>query len=124
MKALFNLVTLAAIITLYLVSISLYEQGNLFAAYSLVLGSIVSLIFWIQNVSQELQQLKVTVKAPSLKTLINFTTLPLIGLVYFFSVSLYVQGNLVAAYSLVIGSLVSLIFWIQAVSGQLQKQRA
>ena len=124
MKALFNLVTLAAIITVYLVSISLYEQGNLFAAYSLVLGSIVSLIFWIQNVSQELQQLKVTVKVPSLKTLINFTTLPLIGLVYFFSVSLYVQGNLVAAYSLVIGSLVSLIFWIQAVSGQLQKQRA
>jgi len=124
MKALFNLVTLAAIITLYLVSISLYEQGNLFAAYSLVLGSIVSLIFWIQNVSQELQQLKVTVRAPSLKTLINFATLPLIGLVYFFSVSLYVQGNLVAAYSLVIGSLVSLIFWIQAVSGQLQKQRA
>ena len=56
MKALFNIVSLAAIITVYLVSVSLYEQGNLFAAYSLVLGSIVSLIFWIQGVSGQLQK--------------------------------------------------------------------
>ena len=122
MKALFNLITLAAIITTYFVSISFYEQGNLFAAYSLVLGSIVSLIFWIQNVSSQLQN--VSVKVPSVKTLVRFMTLPAIAFIYFYSVSLYVQGNLIASYFLVLGSITALIFWIENVSLQLQKQRA
>jgi len=122
MKALFNLITLAAIITTYFVSISLYEQGNLFTAYSLVLGSIVSLIFWIQNVSSQLQH--VSVKMPSMKTLVRFMTLPAIAFIYVYSVSLYVQGNLIASYFLVLGSITALIFWIENVSMQLQKQRA
>jgi hypothetical protein len=122
MKALFNLITLAAIITTYFVSISLYEQGNLFAAYSLVLGSIVSLIFWIQNVSSQLQN--VSVKAPSMKTVVRFMTLPAIAFIYVYSVSLYVQGNLIASYFLVLGSITALIFWIENVSMQLQKQKA
>jgi hypothetical protein len=122
MKALFNLITLAAIITTYFVSISLYEQGNLFTAYSLVLGSIVSLIFWIQNVSSQLQN--VSVKFPSVKTLVRFMTLPAIAFIYVYSVSLYVQGNLIASYFLVLSSITALIFWIENVSLQLQKQRA
>jgi hypothetical protein len=122
MKALFNLITLAAIITTYFVSISLYQQGNLFAAYSLVLGSIVSLIFWIQNVGTQLQN--VTVKVPSMKTVVRFMTLPAIAFIYVYSVSLYVQGNLIASYFLVLGSIAALIFWIENVSMQLQKQRA
>jgi hypothetical protein len=124
MKFLFNLVALVAIITVYLVSISLYEQGNLFAAYSLILGSIISLIFWIQNVSQQLENKKLSVKMPSMSSLIRLMTLPAIVSIYILSVSLYVQGNLFASYSLVIGSLVALIFWIQNVSLLLQKQRA
>jgi hypothetical protein len=122
MKALFNLITLAAIITTYFVSISLYQQGNLFAAYSLVLGSIVSLIFWIQNVSSQLEN--VSVKMPSVKTLVRFMTLPAIAFIYVYSVSLYVQGNLIASYFLVLGSITALIFWIENVSLQLQKQSA
>ena len=56
MKALLSLIILVAIVSVYILSASLYVQGNLVAAYSLVIGSIVSLIFWIQNVSLQLQK--------------------------------------------------------------------
>ena len=55
MKALISLIILAAIVTVYILSTSLYVQGNLVVAYSLMLGSITSLIFWIQRVSLQLQ---------------------------------------------------------------------
>lgn len=122
MKALFNFITLAAIITTYFVSVALYQENNLFAAYSLVIGSIVSLILWIQHVSSQLQN--VTIKVPSMKAFARLMTLPVIATVYVYSVSLYCQGNLIASYFLVLGSIASLIFWIENVSLQLQKQRA
>jgi hypothetical protein len=122
MKTLLSLLTLAVIVTLYILSANLYLQGSLVAAYTLVIGSIVSLIFWIRNVSAQLED--VSVKVPSIKALVRFMTLPAIAFIYVYSVSLYVQGNLIASYFLVLGSIVALIFWIENVSVQLQKQSA
>lgn len=121
MKTFISLIALAAIIASYTFSISLYDQGNTVAAYSLVMSAIVALIFWIQQVSL---MKPAAVKLPSVKTVVSLVVLAAIVSVYILSTTLYVQGFLISAYSLIIGSIASLIFWIQDVSLQLQKERA
>jgi hypothetical protein len=49
MKTLISLLTLIAIVAAYFFSVSLYVQGELFIAYSLVLSSVVGLSFWIKS---------------------------------------------------------------------------
>ncbi|MBS1662416.1 MAG: hypothetical protein JST68_15335 [Bacteroidetes bacterium] len=49
MKALFSLLTLLVIVVAYVFSASFYLQGELIIAYTLVLSSITSLIFWIKS---------------------------------------------------------------------------
>ena len=121
MKTFISLIALAAIISAYTISISLYDQGHSVAAYSLIMGSIAGLIVWIQQVSV---RKPAAIKLPSVKTVVSLVVLVAIVSVYLLSTTLYVQGNLVSAYSLIIGSILSFIFWIQDVSLQLQKQSA
>jgi hypothetical protein len=59
-----------------------------------------------------------------MKTLITLSPLPLIVLAYYFSTRLYVNGNYLAAYSLVTVWFFSVVFWIRSVGLLLQKQRA
>lgn len=49
MKTLISILTLAAIVFAYVLSASLYVQGELVAAYLLVISSIASLTFWIKS---------------------------------------------------------------------------
>lgn len=51
MKTLLNLIVLVAIVFAYIISTNFYEQGNLLLAYTLILGSIASLVFWIRAIS-------------------------------------------------------------------------
>jgi hypothetical protein len=49
MKALLSLLTLAAIVLVYVLAANLYIQAQFFLAYTFVLTSIISLTFWIKN---------------------------------------------------------------------------
>lgn len=49
MKALFSLLALVAIVVAYVLSASLYLQAQYFAAHSLVIAAITSLVFWIKS---------------------------------------------------------------------------
>jgi hypothetical protein len=49
MKTLFSILTLVAIVFVYILSASLYLQGELILAYSLVLASIASIVLWIRS---------------------------------------------------------------------------
>lgn len=49
MKTLISLLTLVAIVFAYIFSASLYTQGDFVASYVLVIGSIASVIFWINS---------------------------------------------------------------------------
>ena len=49
MKTLISLLTLIAIVFAYVLSASLYVQGELVSAYLLVISAIASLIFWIES---------------------------------------------------------------------------
>lgn len=51
MKTLLNILVLVAIVFAYIISANFYAQGQLFLAYSLILASITSLVFWIKAVS-------------------------------------------------------------------------
>lgn len=53
-----------------------------------------------------------------MKVLSALFTLALIALVIFFSEALYVQGEYILSYALVVTSIVSVIFWIQKVSSE------
>jgi hypothetical protein len=120
MKTLINVTALAAIVASYAFSISLFTYGNPVAAYTLIMASIAGLIFWIRTVSEK----PIALKLPSLKAVFNLVVLAAIVTVYILSTTLYSQGYLVGAYSLILGSILSFIFWIQDVSIQLQKQVA
>jgi len=58
MKTLLNLIVLVAIVFAYILSASIYEQGNLVLAYSLILTSIATLIFWINAISYSSRLIK------------------------------------------------------------------
>lgn len=49
-----------------------------------------------------------------MKALFSLLTLFAIVFAYIFSASLYVQGDLLVAYLLVLGSITSLTFWIKS----------
>ena len=49
MKTLFSLLTLFAIVFAYIMSASLYLEGQLLVAYLLVVTSISSMVFWIKT---------------------------------------------------------------------------
>jgi hypothetical protein len=49
MKTLISLLTLVAIVFAYILSASLYAQGELVSAYLLVISSIGALAFWIES---------------------------------------------------------------------------
>lgn len=49
MKALLSLLTLAAIVLVYILAANLYIQAQFFLAYTFVLTSFISLSFWIKN---------------------------------------------------------------------------
>jgi hypothetical protein len=49
MKTLISLFTLAATVFAYIYSSSLFEQGELFSAYSLAIAAIASFVFWIAS---------------------------------------------------------------------------
>ncbi len=49
MKTLISLLTLIAIVFAYVLSASLYVQGELVSAYLLVISSIASIVFWIES---------------------------------------------------------------------------
>jgi hypothetical protein len=52
MKTFISLLTLAAIAFAYVLSISLYKQGDLLSAYSLIISAIAGLTFWIDAQSR------------------------------------------------------------------------
>ena len=49
MKTLISLVTLVAIVAIYILSASLYLQDQFIFAYSLVVTSVLALTFWIKS---------------------------------------------------------------------------
>jgi hypothetical protein len=49
MKTFISLITLSALVFAYIFSASLYLQGELIVAYSLMLASITGLTFWIKS---------------------------------------------------------------------------
>jgi len=49
MKTLISLLSLTAIVAAYVLSASLYAQGELLAAYSLVVASIAGVSLWIRS---------------------------------------------------------------------------
>ena len=49
-----------------------------------------------------------------MKTLISLLTLIAVVAAYFFSASLYAQGELIAAYSLVVASIAGVSMWIKS----------
>ena len=59
-----------------------------------------------------------------MKTLFNFSLLPLIVIAYFFSAHFYVAANYVAAYALIVFGFSSLVFFIYQTGMRLQNQRA
>jgi len=52
MKTFISLLTLAAIAFAYMLSISLYKQGELLPAYALIISSIAGFTFWIEAQSR------------------------------------------------------------------------
>ena len=58
-----------------------------------------------------------------MKTLISLLTLAAIVLAYFFSTSLYLQGQFFGAYALVLSAICSIVLWIYQVP-QPKKQHA
>jgi hypothetical protein len=50
MKALLAILVLVAIVFAYIFSTTLYVQGNLFSAYSLILASLATLVLWIRSI--------------------------------------------------------------------------
>jgi len=56
MKAVITLLTLAAIVFVYILGATLYIKEEFFFAYSLVVASLTSFIFWIRNVSALLEK--------------------------------------------------------------------
>jgi hypothetical protein len=48
MKTLLSLIVLVAIISIYIISANFYVQGNLVIAYTLILSSLTSFVFWIK----------------------------------------------------------------------------
>ncbi|HEX9513879.1 MAG TPA: hypothetical protein VF939_25485 [Puia sp.] len=59
-----------------------------------------------------------------MKKIFTILMLPVILLICFFSGQLYISGEYVASYTLVLTWFASTIYWINQVSLQLQKQRA
>lgn len=59
-----------------------------------------------------------------MKTIFTLLLLPVIILAYFFSARLYVNGDYVAAYSLVVTWFLSVVLWIRQVGMILQRQKA
>jgi hypothetical protein len=59
-----------------------------------------------------------------MKTIFTLLLLPVIILAYFFSARLYVNGDYLAAYSLVATWFLSVVFWIRQVSLLIQRQKA
>jgi hypothetical protein len=59
-----------------------------------------------------------------MKTIFTLLLLPVIILTYFFSARLYVNGDYVAAYSLVVTWFLSVVLWIRQVGLMLQRQKA
>ncbi|HWB90941.1 MAG TPA: hypothetical protein VG605_03790 [Puia sp.] len=49
MKTLISILTLVAIVFAYVLSASLYVQGELVSAYLLVMSSIAAITFWIES---------------------------------------------------------------------------
>ena len=49
MKTLISLVTLVAIVAIYILSASLYLQDQFIFSYSLVVTSVLALTFWIKS---------------------------------------------------------------------------
>ncbi|HEV9035984.1 MAG TPA: hypothetical protein VGQ51_05170 [Puia sp.] len=49
MKTLISLLTLVAIVFAYILSASLYVQGELISAYFLVISSIGAFAFWVES---------------------------------------------------------------------------
>jgi hypothetical protein len=49
MKTIISIITLLAIVAAYFLSVSLYMQGELFAAYTLVVASIAGVSVWIRK---------------------------------------------------------------------------
>ena len=50
MKALLHIIVLVAIVFAYIISASLYVQGELLLAYSLIVASLSSFVFWIKSI--------------------------------------------------------------------------
>jgi hypothetical protein len=50
MKALLAILVLVAIVFAYIFSATLYVQGNLISAYSLILASLATLVLWIRSI--------------------------------------------------------------------------
>jgi hypothetical protein len=50
MKALLAILVLVAIVFAYIFSTTLYVQGNLLSAYSLILASLATLVLWIRSI--------------------------------------------------------------------------
>ena len=59
-----------------------------------------------------------------MKTIFTLLLLHVIILAYFFSARLYVNGDYLAAYSLVATWFLSVVFWIRQVSLLIQRQKA
>jgi len=75
------------------------------------------------NVFQVKNQV-LTCKSKKMKTIFTLLLLPVIILAYFFSARLYVNGDYLAAYSLVATWFLSVVFWIRQVSLLIQRQKA
>lgn len=63
-------------------------------------------------------------KSKKMKTIFTLLLLPVIILAYFFSARLYVNGDYIAAYSLVVTWFLSVVLWIRQVGMMLQRQKA
>ena len=59
-----------------------------------------------------------------MKTFFTVLNLPVICLLYFFSTKCYIAGEYFAAYTLVLGWFVSVIFWIKTVGTLFTKKPA
>ncbi len=59
-----------------------------------------------------------------MKTILTLLLLPVIILAYFFSARLYVNGDYVAAYLLVVTWFLSVVFWIRQVGIMMQRQKS
>ena len=51
MKTLLNILVLVAIVFAYIISTTFYVQGELLIAYTLILASLTSLVFWIKAIT-------------------------------------------------------------------------